>query len=254
MNQSPNNRRDQSYNKLVNAKEIESPLSVFNNIQLQIAQTLSEVFYPGMNKKVIQLLAKNQLFFMNKCILIMNKFRLQQSSDGFMEIKILCSPKKNDLELLTSIHNNYEHVTAAFNQYIIMYNRIVENYQEVPYELIQTILKGIHNHDDVVLDKYYLLPVKEKINRIMFEGKNYSEDEKKLLSSMYGRYDFCVKFSLCKGYLNYKIVKLLSSILNENNSLENIRFEDVEIIKTDNIPLMRANEFVYQLFNYSEII
>lgn len=250
-----NDRKNQSYNILVNAKEIESPLSVFNNIQLQIASTLSEIFYPGMNKKVIQLLAKNQLIFRDKSIMIMGKFKLQQGSDGFMELNILCTkPRMQELEYLSQIYKNYEHVTAAFNQYIIMYNRICSNYQEVPYELINTIMKGIHNQDSVILDRYYLLPFKEKFNRLMLEDKKYDKDTEELLLNIYGRYDFCIKFSLVKGFLNYKIYRLLSSLMNENKSLENIRFEDVEIIKSDNIQIQRANEFVYQLFNYSEII
>lgn len=135
-----------------------------------------------------------------------------------------------------------------------MYNRICSNYQEVPYELINTIMKGIHNQDSVILDRYYLLPFKEKFNRLMLEDKKYDKDTEELLLNIYGRYDFCIKFSLVKGFLNYKIYRLLSSLMNENKSLENIRFEDVEIIKSDNIQIQRANEFVYQLFNYSEII
>ena len=247
-------KKDIQDNIFINAKEIESPISVFNNIQIQVSNIFSEVFYPGMNKNVNQLLAKNELLFIDKSILIMNKFRLQTGPDNFMEIKILCNPKAKELEYLSLIHENYEKVTAAYNQYVIMYNRVCENYNDVPHELISSIIKGIHSNDDSVLNKYYLLQVKEKFNRYMLANNDYTDDDKNLLQNLYGRYDFCIKFSIVNGGIKYKIYKLLSSLLNENNSLENLRFEDIEVIKSEIVQLKRINEFVYKLFNYSEII
>ena len=225
-------------------KEIESPLSAFNNIQLDIANTLNEIIY-GEKTKVNQLTLKSHIIFESDSIAIMGFMRFIQHKDELF-IKILKPINKYELDILTLINKNLPEVNKCFFRYIQMYNKIASGYDDVPQQLINIITKSIINNN--FDDTQYLIPYKNKI------GKNLFKKENSFMESIFHRYEYIIKFSNdSKLYFNYKIFKVLSSELNENKSLENVRYWENDMLKTGTVTKIDAEKFIINLFCYGTI-
>jgi hypothetical protein len=239
----------------MNIKEIESPLSAFNNIQIEITHSFEQIIFSTKktykhNKYKSLLSMNNLIIFDNNTITLMGYLKLLIINDELM-LKTVKPLSIEDLEIVNNIYKNWDKVSLNFFKFIQMYNMIANNYDDVPYQLTNNIIKEFNksiNKIDYEIGNF-LIPFKTKI------ALKY-DDDKKYIENIYNRYQYILKIrNLNKNYFEYLIIRVLSSELNENkNELNNLRYLEQDVIKKSTLKNNQINNFIIKLFNYGEII
>jgi hypothetical protein len=232
-------------------REIDSPLSAFNNFQLQISDKLNDVVYGPYSKiaKSNQLNLKSQLIFNSDSIVIMGFVKLCLDRND-MKMQMLKALDKEELEVVTALQRNFIVVETCFFQYIQMYNRIAIGYNDVPNALIRNIINMIEQprHHDKLIDSCFLLPFKSKV------GGKLENDAQIFMNKMYSRFEYIIKFKpLTKATCQYSIYRVQSSDLNESRSVENTRYLEKDVLHTDTLKVDDAERFVVNLFCYGSL-
>lgn len=227
--------------------KIESPLSCFNNFIEKISSNFNDIFYPK-TKGLSQITLKGQLIFEDNSILLMGIFRLKLV-DNQLIINVITPLNKTSANLFVLINDNWLTIKNLLSNYIMMYNKIAFGYDEVPNSLIKSIIDSVNNSELNVDDsKMFLIPYKRKINHLY-------DTESNTMENLYCRFEYILKIQKkTKNMFSFNICRCLSSELNENNSIENLRFDDIEVIKSNTLSLDKLESFVKQLYYYGEII
>lgn len=244
-------------------KQIESPLSSFNNIQIEITQQFEKIVFIDkpdyVNNKNKSLLALNNLIiFDSNSITLMGFIKLViNPANNELLVRISKPLDINDLSILNNIYKNWDIVSLNFFRYIQMYNNIAKNYNEVPTELIKNIIICFNKHlksfiPGSVLNKEidnFLIPFKNKIS-------NKYDNDKHYIQNIYNRFQYILKIQIInKNTFEYKIIRVLSSELNENkNELNNLKYLEQDLIKKGQLKNHQFNGFINKLFNYGELI
>jgi len=243
----------------VQFREVESPLSAFNNIQIQITNDLSNAIYGSevLSKIPNQLNISSNIIFEDGTITLLGILKLILHKNEML-VKVLKPLNQQELTILGKVNEAHGIISASFYQYLQMYRRIAFGYDDVPTQLINTIVNGIETKT-IKSDKKFLIPFKNKVGTKLTEEQEGVEDKtmyiENFLCNIYNRYEYVIQFEIeSKTNFIYKISKVLSSELNENKSLENIRFLEQDVLKTDTIHIRDAEKFVVSLFCYGNII
>lgn len=232
-------------------KTINSPLSAFNNITNEISSEISNIFFRGLNKDYMTktggniLAVESQIIFLDESIYILGIFKLtyNDKANEKVTIKIL-NPnlKPQDLKYLNILYENFGKITTLFFRYIQMYNIIAKNCDDIPSSLIIEIVNNISNKK---FGDYHLLPFKNKISKL----------QQNLLSNKLDKYEFFVQFSHhTRNKFKFNIWQCLSSDLDQNVSINNIRFLEKELLTSGYVDYIDAETFVKQLFHYGNLI
>lgn len=249
-------------------KEIDAPIAIFNNIIHDITNNICQIINNKntnhksnnnlYNINMINNKDKNNIFdklavnssiiFVDDTILIYGWLKLYLHNQKMLMKINKPNLEYNDLRIINSVYNNYETVAQNFYRYIMMYNKIAFGVDDVPLNLIVTIKDEIlkNSKNKQFNSTSYLLPFKNKMS------KNDVEND---WNDFYCKYDFAIKFFYDNvNNFKYCIYKLSKSELNENRSLENIRYLESDIIKKDSVAYRNVEEFLKQLFIYGNII
>ena len=74
------------------------------------------------------------------------------------------------------------------------------------------------------------------------------------MEKLFNRFSYVIKFNVeNKQTFQYKFYRVLSTNLNESKSLENIRFEDIELLKENNLSFCKLQHFLVDLFYYGNL-
>lgn len=235
-----------------------SPISCFNNIQYQITKNIYCMLYPEYADNLNPIMSKTNIVFLDNSIIIFNVFKLEINYSNEVKLKILQPLNKSQLKIVNNIYKNWDDLISNFSQYLVMYNKIANGFDDVPFILVDHIIKSIKNKDSKKLDNYFLVPYKNKI-KALYDAECLTNDDAKSLRNIYKnifeRYEYLIKFSIKSNTkFNYILCRCLSSELDESKSIENLRFEDIDIIKKNTKSICDCDEFVKQLFYYGEII
>lgn len=235
-----------------------SPISCFNNIQYQIYKNIFLVLYPEYDGNLSSIMSKGQILFLDNSIIIMNLFKLEIYKGNDIRVKVLQPLNHSQLKLLNNIYLGWDEIASNFGQYLVMYNKIANGFDDVPFILVDYIIKAIKEKNQEKLNKYFLIPYKNKI-KALYDIEGISEDECKsirnICKNIFERYEYLIKFSIKSNHkFNYVLCRCLSSEMDEAKSIDNIRFEDIDIIKKDSFLIRNCDEFVKQLFYYGEIL
>lgn len=251
----------QAYNK------IESPLVLFNNIQLNITNQLDEIFYPEFhtgcksgqsfkNHIVARLVLKNQLLFENKSITLFNCFKLCTSSSK-MYVKVL-KPLDIDLMRVAGLMNeNFGKIEFLFFQYVSMLEKISKNYDDsISTKFVETLIINLANNKSEAYGQYFQIPHKMKIRKL-YDSPGMDESMKRLINNIFGKYDYAIKFH--KEYptsstIKFSIVRLLCSSLPENLNLDCLKFDEIDVISSGTFPSENVQSFVSELMYYGNIV
>jgi hypothetical protein len=231
-------------------REIESPLSAFNNFQLQISDKLNDVVYGPYSriKSPNQLNIKSDLIFNSDSIIVMGFLKLFLDRNE-MRVQAVRSMGHEEMKIMEAVNKNFPVVETCFFQYIQMYNRIALSYNDVPNALMRNIVNMIERpkYHDLLEQSYFLIPYKSKVG-----GK--VEGEQVFLQKLYGRFEYIIKFKQANSVsFTYSIYKVLSSDLNENRSLENVRFLENDLVHQSTMRMEDAEKFVMNLFCYGNL-
>jgi hypothetical protein len=234
-----------------NFREIESPLSAFNNFQLQISDKLNDVVYGPYSRisKLNQLTVKSELIFNSDSIVIMGFCKLMADRNQ-MKMQMLKALNSEELEVVAALQKNLMLVETCFFQYIQMYNRIGFGYNDVPNKLLKNIVNMIEQprYHDILQQSSFLIPFKSKV------GSKLENDPNIFMNKLYNRFEYIIKFKQeTKTTFSYGIYKVLSSDLNENKSLENIRFYESDLLHKAVVRMDEAEKFVLNLFCYGNL-
>lgn len=232
-------------------KKIDSPLSAFNNITNEIVKEISDIFYNKISKDFTKkhkgnlLAAESQIMFVDESVYMLNMIKLTYDyKDNDIIVSILPRQlKRNDLRYVNILYENFDRISILFYRYIQMYNLIAKNFDAVPNALVLDI---IHNIKSKKFDRTFLLPFKNKLTKI----------DNLLLSDKYDKFELIIQF--CdypkSEKFKYNIWKCLSSDLDENLNIENLRYIEKELIRSGEIFLINIEEFVKQLFHYGNLL
>lgn len=226
-------------------KSVESPLSAFNNLLNQIAKKF-EVIYIGDNSRgnVRSLSFINQMLFDEKSITLFGKIKLIYQNNDF-KFKFSGEYNVESLEIIQKTLDNSAELMQLFQQYLFIVSTINKNFDHTVSETyVKTISDAIKEHK--ATNQLFLVPHKAKIQHCY-------DSSDKTLDSIFNRYSYLIKFTTTKTHFRYKLLRVLSSELNESKSLDNIRFEDIDVIKEDMLRLDGLDDFLVKLFYYGEI-
>ena len=246
---------------------IESPLVLFNNIQMNITEQFDEIFYPEFhtgcksgqsfkNTNVAKLVIKNQILFENKSITLFNCFKLVCASSK-MYVKVLKPLDAELLKLLGLLSSNEGKIDFLFFQYVSMLEKISKNYDDtISTKFVETLIINLANNRPEAFDKYFQIPHKMKIRRL-YDSPEMEETMKRLMDNIFGRYDYAIKFH--KEYptsstIKFSIVKLLCARLPENLNLESLKFDEIDVISSGTFPSENVQSFVSELMYYGNIV
>ena len=225
-------------------REIESPLSAFNNFQIDISDKLNHIIYG--NTKLNQLTLKSELIFNADSIIIMGFCKLFDDRN-VMKMQMLKPLDKEQLEIVAALESNFQTVETCYYQYIQLYNRIAKGYNDVPNKLLVDIINMIEQPKYAVIleSTSFLIPFKTKM------GARVEKNLMVFMDKFYSRFEYVIKFKQdSKTLFSYFIYKVLSSDLNENKSLENIRFLEYDLMKSGSVKIEDAENFIKNLFCY----
>lgn len=225
-------------------KRIESPISAFNNILQQITKKLIKIYLPGKDLSEEVTSFTNNLVFGQNSITISNciKLVLMQEKIGIQYLGIF-----TDMSMVSKTIDNQRSLKELFQNYIYMISTIGDNYDDsVSQKHVETIFELIKSNR-IDSNQLYILPYKNKI-------KHLYDANDKVMEKLYNQYSYVIKFDcITKNHFSYKLMRVTSSILNEAKSLENIRFEDIETLKSESVAMRQLQQFLIDLFYYGDI-
>ena len=237
-------------------KRIESPLSAFNNVINQLTEKLQAIYTDGESCKNFSYLKKyanqnflSQLLFENKSITVFGciKIMLVEEDIVFKFNGNFSSPKLDMIQ--KTIEHKYE-LKQIMQQYLYIVDSVSNNYDaSISHRYIESIYDSLMNESskNKNINQMFLVPYKNKIKHL------YDCDDK-CLEKLFNRYTYVIKFSRkSNSSFNYKLNRVLSSELDESKSIENIRFEDVETLREDTLPIEKLNNFLVNLYYYGEL-
>jgi len=230
--------------KTLLGEKIDSPLSAFNNFMIDISDEFNNIFYPN-SKKISQLLIKNQILFEDNTITLFNFIKIIYANEKFVyQFCGLIDAHRCDL-IKISLENKSK-IFQIFQKYLFIYNDIRSNYDEtISQKYVENIYNKIIKNKSVETEMF-LIPFKNKINHL-YDVKD------KTLDKLYSKYSYVITFTHNKSIIEYNIIRVLSSDLDESKSIENTRFLEKDYIKTDTVHLRNLNQFLLKLFYYGEI-
>lgn len=228
-------------------QKIESPLSAFNNLLLKISDDIQMIYLDNCKEKSNKLFI-NQLLFENTSITIFGCVKIYLKDENIL-FKFLGEFDTAKLILIQKTIKHEIQLKDIFSTYLFMVSNISKNFDDtISLKFIETIYSKVLKLSKTKQDsELFLVPYKNKIKHL------YDENEP-LLESLYNRFTYLIKFSTTNKIFNYKLVRVLSSELNESKSIDNLRFEDIEIIKENSLNLELLNSFLIQLYYYGELI
>lgn len=227
-----------------NAQQIISPLSAFNNFIIDISREINSVFYPNANKKENQMLENNQIMFEDSSILLFGFLKIAHKKQEII-FQFSGGLDNEKIEVVHIFIDNKPKIVSIFQRYLFIVSEISQNYDDsISKKYISTIFEKIKTSNNPT--ELFLVPYKNKINHCY-------DQKDKTLEKLYNRFSYVISFINNKNKFNYKLMRVLSSDLDENKSLENIRFLEKETIKTDNVNMCDLNKFLINLYFYGEL-
>lgn len=226
---------------------IESPLTIFNNVINNITQNLERILYSKLNKKDLLLAKQNNIIFNEKSIYLMNFIKIFHSNN---ELHLKISKQSlniDDLTIINNIHNNWDEINKIFLHYLLMYNSIANNYDSIPDKFISNInnLLVTNKLND---SDFFLIPFKNKVSKLYDKNKSYHD-------KLYDRYNYIIKFKKDSSKtFSYKIYCILSNEVKESSGLKCLRFLESDVILDGTYKLTESKEFLNKLFQYGEIL
>lgn len=225
-------------------KQIENPLSNYNNCINEITEELERI-YVGKTKSMS---FRHGLIFENRCITINGKIKLNIDANSELHISFLGDYDIKELKVIKQTYDNINCINSIFNKYLFLANIISCNYDHtVSLKYVNTILAEI-NRFNILDTRKYTIPYKLKIN-YLYDNKD------KTLDNLYNRFSYvlCVVKTTDLMY-KMSIQRVLSSELNECKSLDNMRFEEIETIEKTVVKKTNLDTFLSKLFFYGELI
>lgn len=217
---------------------IQAPICNFNNIMIEISSNLHKTIFDIDISKLNNL---DNVIFTDRSIVMFNLIKLFYHDDE-MYLRILRPIQKNELTFLANIEKHFFDVHLNFMRYIQMYNKIVMGYDAVPIALVDQIIQYIQKQD-FQKGMNFSVPYK---NKILKNCKNVDND-------IYN-FELIIKFNDFDGkHFHYKIEKVYSSGLNQNNSLNNLKYIEKEKLCDGEISYHNASDFVKNLFYYGQL-
>lgn len=217
-------------------KHIDSPLSAFNNFILNIGEDLNKIF--GTN-----LYAENNVLFDNDGILLFGSIRLALKNNEFV-FKINTEINKYNKDNIRLLFDNYYSLETILYKYLFTLNLVTNNFDDsISYRYLDLLVDECFKLDKDN-NKYYLIPYKNKISKLQNDTT---------LQNLLNRYSYLLEVR-CNGPKQFEVLllRVLSSELNQNNSIDNVKFLEKEIIRKSIITKEYFPKFINDLMIYGE--
>jgi hypothetical protein len=229
-------------------EKVFSPLSAFNNLLIQISAELEEIYLSSINKNLRckNITFINQLLFENQSLTICGRVKLILVGEE-IKLKFIGEFDAEKMLIIEKTMQYKDKIISLFRQYLFISATICKNFDDsISQKYVKSIFDQISNNQ-INPDKLFLIPYKAKIRHL------YDKDE--ILEKLFSQYSYLIKFSRnSQQTFNYSLLRCLSSELSESKSIENIRFEDIEVIKSETLPIHKLDNFLVELFYYGELI
>jgi len=225
-----------------NSEIIASPLSSFNNFIVKISDEVNEIFYPDSENNYM--LNNNQIIFEDFSMTIFNFIKIYYENSEIL-FKFTCGLNDEKMDIVEHYIENKQELIAIFKKYLFIISEVAQNYDDdISQKYVKTIFDKVRKISGD--SEMFLLPYKNKINHL-FDANDET------LRKLYHKFSYGVVFTNNKTKVNYKLLRVLSSDLDESKSIENIRFLEKETIKSGTISMCSLNQFLIKLYYYGEI-
>lgn len=223
------------------AKRIDSPLSAFNNIMIDISKQLEKIYLDDSNKNIDFI---NNLIFENTSITICGTVKIMYlETIKKFTIKFLGCYDSNNIDIVKITVDNTPTLFSILQYYMFMVSTFSGN---IDLSISQAFIDSIYESILRKENKTYLIPYKNKIKHLYDSNDN-------TLDKLYNRFSYMITFVNNEKRIKYSLKRVLSSELNESKCLDNIRFEDCETLLTNSIDNCYLQKFLIDLFYYGII-
>lgn len=221
-------------------EKIDSPLSIFNNIMLEIGKELSDIYN-------YDLFDTNNCIFDNESMLLFGFIKFTKYENNDISVQFKKKLTINDFELVNTTIENWKDIKPIIYRYFLMYETITENLDSsVNIEYVHSILNDIRKSN--LNSKIYLIPYKNKIFR------NFDDCNDKTLENIFCKFSYVLNLmKTTKDYLKFNIIRVLSSDLSESNSIESIRPLEKDYIYEGTVKTKNVGKFLKNLMIYGNI-
>lgn len=229
-----------SFNTLKIGEKIDSPMSAFNNFIIELGNEISNIYDVDVYKT-------NNCVFYNDNILLFGFIKLIQKGNEII-LKLTSEVNNKKFGLVRKTLDNFDKLSSIAFRYLFILNDIQKNYDDsVSAKYVEDFYNKVIN-----LHKcqscHCLVPFKNKIL------KCYDKDSKEILSKLYNKFSYILEvYYKENNYFKCNLVKVLSSDLNESNSIENIRPLEKEILNSNVISKENIYKFLTNLMYYGEL-
>ena len=221
--------------------KIESPISAFNNIMFSISKQIHQIYFDVKADSDEEFL--NNLIFGNDSILIFGKIKLQYLvNEEKTSLKFLGEFNSlNDFSLITKTMENLTKLKEILTYYIFTLSPLTKIDPTINLKTIEIICS---NYDKNIKIPLHIIPLGNKID--------LTKD--KSLENIVNRYSYLLEIiPNGKTTFKYKIIGVLSSLFNESKNIENLRYEELEILNTDILNNKYLSNFLIDIFFYGTI-
>lgn len=228
----------ETVNTLGIGKRVESPMAAFNNFMIDLGKELQDIYK-------YDVFGTNNCMFEDESILLFGFVKLMRVNN-IMGIKFNDVITDDNYKIVERTLSSKNELSSIFFNYLFILNDIRHNYDDsISSKYVENIIKEIRETDKFE-DKIYLVPYKNKIFR------NYDKIDPSL-EKLFTRYTYVLNVRN-NGPIQYrwKLIRLLSSELNESYSIENIRPLEKEIIREGLIQKENIYQFMVKLMYYGD--
>jgi hypothetical protein len=272
--------------KIINfhIKEFDSPLVLYNQIILKIADKLNKIYYPNNDDN--QIILKNKLIFEDTSIKLFG-FIILHSNDNndnnnYQEpnksiVRFIGDISSDRFNIIRITIDNYNLLSDILWEYLYLRNNLFDKYDEsITQNMIDIIFKSIVNiKNELSFTKAFLIPYNNKLSfdnsskfwnkynfQLSFNKIDIENNTKQLINKSIQRINLLENLSIIynqyivdKIYDNkdnivyqYFVKKCVSQELDESKSINNLRLLENDTIKTGLIVESDLYDFISKLY------
>lgn len=218
-------------------QQIESPLASFNNFIITLCDKISNIYGYDLSKN-------NDIIFTNDSIILFNYIKLSKDNINKIKIEIKKPISFDNILIIKETLDNYNTLSSIYYNYIFILNDISKKYDSsVALSYINSIIQDIISNN--FENRTYFIPYRYKIANDIKDNET--------LANLYNKFSYGLQISKSSKNYKYKIIRLISSDLDESKCIANIRPLEIDTIVKGYFLKDKIEEFLKNLMFYGQI-
>jgi hypothetical protein len=240
----------------------DTPITTYNNLLVKICDKLNQIYYGGNSRNSRkgtkdvenQLILQSRIIFENNTIKLFGFMIIGYSTDLLtqgVKLKFIGDITKEKFQIIQKTLANINDIQTMIFDYVFTQNYLFNKYDDsVTHNQIMNIYNQIKsgkylykNNEVSQAIGIFLVPYKNKL-RI---------DNNPDLFGLLTKFDYGIEFiPITARQYRYNLKMLVSQELDESKSIQNLRYKEINTIKTGIVDVNDLMDFLQNLFYFGE--